>query len=223
MNKIIVTEEQMQKIFAWRDKNADLVRSFKPYITDGELIIPDTARIDFLFVPSGDDWRIILKYFVDDFDYEPFYSATAIATQDGYILKNHTVSRRFEIASKTNKDIDIEKARESCFAFVYAVNAYFFHYRADVSQLETKRVERHGKIVKGKYKYDNVKVIERKYTIQGRIRNNKIPLHRAWHIDCWDVTGHIRHYQSGKEVYIKPYKKGKNRNTETNNIYKIAR
>jgi hypothetical protein len=29
--------------------------------------------------------------------------------------------------------------------------------------------------------------------------------------DCWGVRGHYRHYKSGKVVFIKEYKKGKNR------------
>ena len=223
MNKIIVTEEQLQKIFVWRDKNKDLVRSFKPYITDGELIIPNTAKIDFAFTPSGDDWKIVLKYYAIGYEYEPFYSASAMITDDGYVMQSHAVSKRFTSLAKADGNINTENARESCFGTLFAVNAYFFHYRVDISQLETKRVERHSKIVKGKYRYENVKVLERKYTIQGKIRNNKIPLHRAWHIDCWNVVGHIRHYKNGREIYIKPYKKGKNRNAETNNTYKIER
>lgn len=29
---------------------------------------------------------------------------------------------------------------------------------------------------------------------------------------CWGVIGHTRHYKNGKEVWIKPYRKGKHRN-----------
>ena len=31
---------------------------------------------------------------------------------------------------------------------------------------------------------------------------------------CWGVRGHVRHYKNGNEVFIKPYKKGKERNNE---------
>lgn len=33
-------------------------------------------------------------------------------------------------------------------------------------------------------------------------------------VDVWSVRGHIRHYKSGKEIYIHPYQKGRNRATE---------
>lgn len=34
---------------------------------------------------------------------------------------------------------------------------------------------------------------------------------RKINCDCWGVRGHYRHYKSGKVVFIKEYKKGKNR------------
>lgn len=51
------------------------------------------------------------------------------------------------------------------------------------------------------------------------IRHNKISENRQWHIDCWNVAGHIRHLANGKEIYIKPYTKGKGR--LNNKIYII--
>lgn len=42
--------------------------------------------------------------------------------------------------------------------------------------------------------------------------NQKKTIHRL--VDVWSVRGHIRHYKSGKEVYIHPYLKGRNRATE---------
>lgn len=35
--------------------------------------------------------------------------------------------------------------------------------------------------------------------------------HRAMNCPCWGVIGHMRHYKSGKTVWIKPYRKGKER------------
>jgi len=35
---------------------------------------------------------------------------------------------------------------------------------------------------------------------------------RAFNCPCWGVIGHMRRYKSGKEVWIKPYRKGKERN-----------
>lgn len=38
----------------------------------------------------------------------------------------------------------------------------------------------------------------------------------------WEVKGHFRHYKSGKVVYIKPFSKGKNKDSKTENrIYKL--
>lgn len=39
------------------------------------------------------------------------------------------------------------------------------------------------------------------------------PTKRTIDLDCWGVTGHWRHYKSGKCIWIKPYVKGKSRET----------
>ena len=44
------------------------------------------------------------------------------------------------------------------------------------------------------------------------------------HIMCehWEVKGHFRHYKNGKVVYIKPFSKGKNKDSKTENrIYRL--
>lgn len=217
MNKIIITKEQLDKILAWRDKNKELVRNFKPFIMSGEIMTEDKSVLCFNIEQVGSQWQINVDFnFVENGKRYDCIKANAVTVEKGYVVTEKTIDSGVNIT-------DIDQSLTDIYGCLFAINAYFFHYRTDISQLETKRVEKHSKIVKGKYRYENVKVLERKYTIQGKIRNNKIPLHRAWHIDCWDVTGHIRHYQNGREVYIKPYKKGKNRNAETNNIYKIER
>ena len=38
---------------------------------------------------------------------------------------------------------------------------------------------------------------------------------RNYHCEAWSVRGHIRHYKSGKSVYISPYTKGKGRLKDT--------
>ena len=36
---------------------------------------------------------------------------------------------------------------------------------------------------------------------------------KIWHCPAWEVRGHYRHYKSGKVGYVKPYVKGKLRDT----------
>lgn len=41
-----------------------------------------------------------------------------------------------------------------------------------------------------------------------------VPRSYERHTDSWEVRGYVRHYKSGKTVFIKPFTKGKKRDTE---------
>lgn len=41
--------------------------------------------------------------------------------------------------------------------------------------------------------------------------------------ECWTVRGYYRHNKSGTISFVKPYKKGKNRNAESNTVYMLDR
>lgn len=65
-----------------------------------------------------------------------------------------------------------------------------------------------------KHKRSKCKAIEVRYM---RLVDEPVPTrnedakHRSLNCPCWGVIGHMRHYKSGKTVWIKPYKKGKER------------
>lgn len=66
-----------------------------------------------------------------------------------------------------------------------------------------------------KHKRSKCKAIEVRYM---RLVDEPVPAckedieRRSMSCPCWGVIGHMRHYKSGKTVWIKPYKKGKERN-----------
>ena len=70
---------------------------------------------------------------------------------------------------------------------------------------------KHKKTRKSKNKIKITKIL--------RIQNNEVQdflkEHSTHKITCpsWGVSGHYRHYKNGKVVWIKPYKKGKKRDS----------
>jgi hypothetical protein len=51
-----------------------------------------------------------------------------------------------------------------------------------------------------------------------------VPRSYERHTDSWEVRGYVRHYKSGKTVFVKPFTKGKKRDTEKpseDKIYKV--
>lgn len=219
MNIIKLTLKQVNDILSWRDKNKDLVRRYMPYLTEGSIQIDDNNRIDFT-VAFGEPIQFTTIYYNNNII---VFSLTWSADElKGFWLLEKENYVNYALLQGQN-EYTYEELRQNILTVYASVNAYFFHYRQDLSIVEQKEVNRHT--IKGKnntYKYKIEKSLNKIYTIVGKIHHNKIPGNRQWRVDCWGVVGHIRHYKNGKEVYIKPYLKGKNRlNGDNNKIYKI--
>lgn len=219
MNIIKVSEKQLDDIFVWRDKNKELVRNFLPYLDSG-CIQTDNFSIEFKVVGEINDYITTLKLIIINDVIE-----LKFAIKDGKCIL--IAERELSDFNKLKQLIQSHNSsqrelRQSMIGIFCAVNAYFFHYRQDVNSISHKEVKKHLVVGRGnKAHYETVKKLNKIYTISGRIHNNKVPVSKQWHIDCWNVVGHIRHYSNGKTVYIAPYKKGKNRNADINTIYKI--
>ena len=219
MNIIKLTLKQVNDILSWRDKNKDLVRRYMPYLTEGSIQIDDNNRIDFTVAFEEPIQFTNIYYNNNIIVFSLTWSADG---NKGFWLLEKENYVNYALLQGQN-EYSYEELRQNILTVYASVNAYFFHYRQDLSIVEQKEVKRHT--VKGKnntYKYKIEKSLNRIHTIVGKIHHNKIPENRQWRVDCWGVVGHIRHYKNGKEVYIKPYLKGKNRlNGDNNKIYKI--
>lgn len=219
MNIIKLTLKQVNDILSWRDKNKDLVRRYLPYLTEGSIQIDDNNRIDFTVAFEEPIQFTTIYYSNNIIVFSLTWSADELK---GFWLLEKENYVNYALLQGQN-EYTYEELRQNILTVYASVNAYFFHYRQDLSIVEQKEVKRHT--VKGKnntYKYKIEKSLNRIHTIVGKIHHNKIPENRQWRVDCWGVVGHIRHYKNGNEVYIKPYLKGKNRlNGDNNKIYKI--
>lgn len=219
MNIIKLTLKQVNDILSWRDKNKDLVRRYLPYLTEGSVQIDDNNRIDFTVAFEEPIQFTTIYYNNNIIVFSLTWSADELK---GFWLLEKENYVNYALLQGQN-EYTYEELRQNILTVYASVNAYFFHYRQDLSIVEQKEVKRYT--VKGKnntYKYKIEKSLNRIHTIVGKIHHNKIPENRQWRVDCWGVVGHIRRYKNGKEVYIKPYLKGKNRlNGDNNKIYKI--
>lgn len=65
---------------------------------------------------------------------------------------------------------------------------------------------------KGNKTYKSIVYLKHTYIIDDEIKITKSELRHIIKCPCWGVRGHARHLKNGKVVYVKPYKKGKDRN-----------
>lgn len=105
-------------------------------------------------------------------------------------------------------------------------NPLFYYINSCIEDEHTKeRATRSTNVIKSSGKTTNKSnsapqpIMARKIVLGGIsviTTNNKVTRTRLLQRKClcWSVRGHLRHYKSGKTVYIKPFQKGANRETE---------
>lgn len=93
-----------------------------------------------------------------------------------------------------------------------AINYYIKHIPASYTE-NKKKVEETIAVGKGNNKkYKRVVHLERSFTFEKLDKMSKTHIKHIFSCLCWGVRGHVRHYKSGKVVFIQPFKKGKERN-----------
>lgn len=222
MNIISIKEDQFKKIYNWVNKNEGITNKFYPYLLNGEIHqtfndLNVETIIVFNVVEDSDGGHTICLHLEGaqslNIDNDKLFSITFRKSKDGELnavttdtytspafLKNVLGEQADDYASNVGSQL---------IAGYSAINAYLFHYKQDISEVEEKVVERHTIKVKGRYKQQLIKKVNKRYTITGDISNRKVAKKHQWHIDSWGVVGHFRTISSGKRVYVRPYIKGK--------------
>lgn len=115
--------------------------------------------------------------------------------------------------------------KESGDAILGTANYFIFHENdfTHEQSKEIRTIKKNGKIQKAKGKHRYININRYKLVASVPTRSEKTMIKRMIRCEAWGVRGHIRRYKSGKEVYIKPYVKGKNKDkvSPKDSIYKI--
>ena len=199
-------------------------QKFYPYLLNGkiEIEIKKNVYSNIAFdvdCVSENNYKISLNVTSKLFDKEDKLSSVTFTMDNGNFHFDNVDMNFSDKQLKTFGDDYVANAVIAIINMYRLINAYFFHFKQDISEVQVKEVTRKSVPVKGgKYKYQQVKHLHKLYTLKN-VNTRKVAKARQWHLDCWDVVGHIRHYKNGKEVYIKLYTKGKGRKTDK--IYKI--
>ena len=122
----------------------------------------------------------------------------------------------YQYMCKTDNRSEIDFPRDV--KLIYMAVQHLFRNRPEVFMHSNVRIP----VTKPKSKYEKahnknrkirtVKIIHINYEALSRVSNTA---HYQMSCPCWGVVGHWRHYQTGKRIWIKPYRKGAERsNTE---------
>lgn len=228
MSMIELTGEQLNQILEWRDVNKDIVRNFLPFLTEGKITISIQKYFDTIFdfsvseIEESKDYSIVCFVMFKIKNNIENIAMLNIKTNNKDGKCSTFISRLSDYDKHYTKE-QKDAFAQDCIGCFFAINAYFFHYRQDLSDIPVKEVKKHAATSKNGKKYQkNIRYLTIKYRLKGQIRKNRIPKAKQWHVDCWQVTGHIRHYKSGKSIFIKPYYKGKERQKMiSEKVYKV--
>lgn len=223
-NTIIIPEKQSYMFCKWIDKNKDIIKTqFYPYLMNGVIILKEwQSNIEYVPIQTVEIAFNIQDNITNSYSIELVINSYIKNELDKEQIctSNFIIDQKCNISYQTRQKNDIDSTLAKAFIdmFLY-VNAYLFNYKQDISIIEKKTVKNHTQFIKNKYVCKKVQYLNKTYTINGKIYQNKLPKTRQWHIDCWSVRGHIRHYKNGKTTYIKPYTKGNKNKTNNKIIY----
>ena len=238
-----IDKKQLEKLMEWKDNNKEVVRNFNPIIEEGIINIFQHTSVYFtlkddiisfrfyLFDKSHNEDTYILSL---DYDFLNLQIFNLNISKD----KNRIVSYFREDVLKLDNDNNLTKETQMLIQDIITVYAssmaYMQYYKKDLIEnvVEVKLTKKDSQRLEKQKKHNNtinnnsnvitIKNTKKVYLFPDRekIKTNIIPK-REIKLDAWRVRGHNRKLSNGKEVYIKPYIKGKNKDKIQNKIYKF--
>jgi len=195
-DRITVTQEDVERLFAWRDKNKELVRNFSPVLEEGVIINSVTPLVRYVFKKEGDRYLYSIINKSDDvvlhaliWDYTTGEGVTA-----------HTI-----LDNSQAKDYN-----ETLISLHASLMAYMEHYQDNeeyVRRQTNSVVVGHKKHKKSKKKTP-IKIRRKVYSLTITEESlNEVTRSYERQIDKWTVRGHWRKTKNG-QVWIKPHVRG---------------
>ena len=182
------------------DDHDDVCITYKPFID---------AYIHFIGSPAPLDMVVTLV------------NAATLIKENMQTL-NMTASQQMWIASNTpvyedavtNEQIFVEFVRD--IKLVYMTMQYCFKHRPVLFREITEKRPQMTEVSHGKKKKhrNKVRAVKEITIVPEELEAISTTVSHEITCPCWGVMGHWRTYKTGKEIWIKPYKKGKERNKE---------
>lgn len=205
-DRMIITLDQFVEIEKWTKKNLDLIaeykENFRPLVFN-EIVIEIGTKEKKVATPvtiyiNHTDTDLEIKSYID----EGFAYSARIRNSDLKVEEFNT-----SIIPEDGRKLAFNMMMLQLFQYE-GIMSYIFHFKKDMVQKTVVNTVSKKKGKKASKRKSTVKLTRKVYTINSEISTRKVPKQRQWKGVSWTVRGHLRHYKSGKVVYIKPYIKG---------------
>ncbi len=180
MDKIKLTKEDVDKLFAWRDEHKDLVRIAPPALNAIEI---QFGKLSWKAIAKGD----MVTFHVYD---------------DGKKMGKLEFERMFLFMSlKKNKSKLPSDVVQSLLTAYCSLMAYMTYAHENVDRVPRK--DKHSSV--GIVRKPSISYT---YILHHKSENKPAGGHHRSPQGIFSVRGHFRQYKSGKRVWIEPYQKG---------------
>lgn len=193
LDRIVLKEDDVHKLMIWKDQHKDFVRSFKPAMTQGMIVVGDNHQQVF---HTDNHSTVNTTYFKGN---KIFAIQWNKHTYRGSILYSNVI-----------KEKENEYA-EDVISLHASLMAYMEHSKDNQELVSSHRIQV-TKTKKGSVSKRSKKVVKISRTVYSIHFNNEDNAgdKRSYErqIVAWTVRGHWRKTKSGR-TWIKPYVKGK--------------
>ena len=225
-NVVTFSRDEFDALLAWRDANLEHVRaSFLPVLNEGSIEIHDgTGDVASIVTFQFDDGKLKTKLSMASGDVIAKHLYDPEGRTDGMIKCvsswfNPEHKEEFFAAGGTEQD-----CVQDVLTTVVSTMAYMLYSKENIIESNKRRkIYPPAERKKGRYKSPPpYTVLINGYTLKGLpvakpLAKKKVKMA----LDAWGVRGHWRRLASGKKIFIKPYVKGKNRESEVHKKYII--
>jgi hypothetical protein len=227
LDVIKLSLEQVEKLMDWKNNNKDVVRAFKTILEEGLIQIGTYAYIHFI---DNDD--VIMYKYVDKEHHEVMasfiYYRNEKTITDFEVYKITKIDRINKFIKEFLEDEEkIELFILDTITVHASTMAYMQYCKKEVIEIqnEVKLTRKEQERVNRDRKYSNVITIKTHKTVYKFPESNKIKTReltkREIKASAWNVRGHMRKLKNGKETFIKPYVKGKDKDKLKGKQYKF--
>lgn len=216
LDKIILSKEEMDNLFLWRDNHKDYVRSFKPVLEKGCIEVYIDGKVYHKQVFEKNDKGYLYSMYYDD---KVIYMLQWFENKTAKVFMNLL----------SFNEQDMFEYNQSCISLHASIMAYMEYYsdKREYVEVEDTTIRKKKKKAKKQGAQSNkkskryVKIKKKVYKVS--IPNEAVKLDRKRYerkIEKWNVRGHYRQLKNGQRVWIKPHVRGEGKEVNPKN-YKL--
>lgn len=200
MARIEISREDCKRLLVWRDSHKEQVRSYAPAFDSSVIVVSDNEEKLHTIIRAEENNQLFTVLF-------------RVSVGSDLLLKFlwHRISQRVDVLLSKLPEQEKEENIQSAVSIYASIMAYISEKRpVEYVSLDKENPLRGKCVKKTRSKSSESIVVKSLYPIRKNIDNQPPKRSYTKPTRAVNVRGFVRHYKSGKVVYIKPFTKYSN-------------